>query len=174
MKHFSTFVISLFFLSLGCVNAKKDTMSSSGFSDSISSETDTLIFSNPHNYARTLDNSDTAKKVEIRSYKDMLALFEEYDYTSETWKAGVREVPRIYLPIIGERWGPKSSKEMTTEDKKKIFFRSLAPLILRSNELIMSDRNRLKKIREDKSQSTLGDEDMKWILKLASVYRVGS
>jgi len=174
MRHLSTFVISLFFLSLGCVNAKKDTMSSSGFSDSISSETDTLIFSNPHNYARTLDNSDTAKKVEIRSYKDIMALFEEYDYTSETWKAGVREVPRIYLPIIGERWGPKSSKEIAVEDKKKIFFRSLAPLILRSNELILADRNRLKKIRGDASQDALDTKDQTWILKLARVYKVDS
>jgi Bax protein len=161
-------------LSLGCMDTKKDSMASREFSDSISSETDTLIFSDPYNYTRTLDNSDAAGKVEIRSYKDILALFEAHDYTAASWKAGIREVPRIYLPIIGERWGPKSSKEITIEDKKRIFFRTLAPLILRSNELILADRNRLKKIREDASQSTLGDKDKNWILKLAQVYRVGS
>ena len=76
----------------------------------------------------------------------MLVLFEELNYTPEAWQAGIREVPRVYLPIIGDRWGSKS-QEITVENKKRLFFRGLAPLILRSNELIMMDRNRLGEIK---------------------------
>jgi uncharacterized FlgJ-related protein len=174
MKFLTLFIIGALILTLGCINNKKDTISSSEYSPSISSEMDTLIFSDPHNYVRTLDNSDTSTKAEIRSYKDILALFEAHNYTSASWKAGVREVPRIYLPIIGERWGPKSSKEMVVIDKKKLFFRALAPLILRSNELILADRNRLKKIREGSEPSSISNDDQKWVLKLAQVYRLSS
>ena len=165
------FILSLI-LSLGCVNAKKDSSSSSEYSPSSSSEMDTLIFSDPTNYDRTLYTGADASKVEIRSYKDILNLFEEHNYTSESWKEGIREVPRIYLPLIGDRWGPKSSKEMVTENKKKIFFRCIGPLVLRSNELIMTDRNRLKSIKENLSRNKVSDEEKKWILKLAQTYRV--
>lgn len=165
-------IICILILSMGCIKVKKDNIASPEYSPSISSEMDTLIFSDPHNYARTLYKGDDARKVEIRSYKDILALFEKHNYTSASWKEGIREVPRIYLPLIGDRWGPKSSKEITIEDKKKIFFRSLAPLILRSNELILADRNRLKKIREGSNLDNLGNEDQTWILKLAQTYRV--
>lgn len=119
----------------------------------------------------TLYKGDDASKVEIRSYKDILDLFEKHHYTSATWKEGIREIPRIYLPLIGDRWGVKSSKEMVTEDKKKIFFRSLGPLVLRGNELILQDRNRLKSIKEG-SQHKITEEDKQWILKLAKTYRI--
>lgn len=50
----------------------------------------------------------------------MLVLFEELNYTPEAWQSGNREVPRVYLPAIGNKWGSKS-KEVTIENKKKYF-----------------------------------------------------
>jgi len=50
-----------------------------------------------------LDNYKGSRKVEVTSYKDMLVLFEELNYTPEAWQAGIREVPRVYLPIIVDR-----------------------------------------------------------------------
>lgn len=81
----------------------------------------TLICSSPDNYNYTLKNNNASGKVEIRSYKDMLELFEKLNYTPEAWQAGIREVPRIYLPLIGERWGSTTSKEMTILLKKQFF-----------------------------------------------------
>ena len=103
----------------------------------------------------------------------MFALFEELNYTPDAWQSGIREVPRVYLPIIGEKWGPTNSKEVTIENKKRFFFRGLAPLILRSNELIMLDRGRLENIRSSFNQnSSIAEEDQKWVLKLAKLYKV--
>jgi len=77
------------------------------------------------------------ERIEIESHNDVEALFEKLGYTPEAWQAGIREVPRMYSTKIPLRWGKKTSKEITVQTKKRIFFRVLAPLVLRSNELIL-------------------------------------
>ena len=105
----------------------------------------------------------------------MLELFEKLNYTPEAWQAGIREVPRVYLPLIGEKWGPTSSHEVTVDNKKRLFFRGLAPLVLRPNELIMIDRERLHSIKSVFNPDKAMDEkDQKWLFKLASLYKVNS
>jgi uncharacterized FlgJ-related protein len=157
----------------GCTNTREDNQSSQENPTIESNAPDTLIYSSPQNYSRTLDKADSSINVEIGSYKDMLELFETLNYTPEAWQAGIREVPRVYLPMIGEKWGPTTSKEITIENKKRLFFRGLAPLILRANELILMDRNRLGNIKSAFSQNTsIAKVDRTWILKLAKLYKV--
>ena len=137
------------------------------------SEADTLINSDPLSYSQVLDTIGPSNKLEISSYKDILDLFEKLDYTPEAWQAGIREVPRVYLSIVGDRWGTTTTQEITVELKKRLFFRGLAPMILKSNELIMKDRNRLEKIRSSfKENSSITETDKNWILKLARLYKV--
>lgn len=160
-------IIVIAFLS-NCTNARDAKLSGSG-----ENKSDTLVYSSPYNYLKTLDNPEASRKVEIRDYKDMFELFEELNYTPEAWQAGIREVPRVYLPIIGDRWGSSKSKEVTVDNKKRLFFRGLAPMILRSNELILMDRGRLEAIRSSFNKGSSMDEgDQKWILKLAKLYKV--
>ena len=165
-----TMIIMVIFFSLGCAKGTENA------ADELSLSTiygkDTLIFSNPKNYTLTMDKSEAVSRVEIRSYKDMLELFEKHRYTPAAWQSGIREVPRIYLPLIGDRWGTVSSKEVTTENKKRLFFRGLAPLILRSNELIMADRKKLEKLRNASGKDSFSEDDKKWISKLAQLYKV--
>lgn len=159
----------------GCINAREPGASLSKLSESAPDGTDTLIYSSPDNYLLTLDQVDSSSEVEVRSYKDMFELFDKLNYTPEAWQAGIREVPRVYLPLIGERWGSTGSKEVTIDNKKRLFFRGLAPLVLRANELIMLDRNRLGNIRSAfKETGTISGQDPDWIMKLAKLYRVKS
>jgi uncharacterized FlgJ-related protein len=154
----------------GCANSGNKDRPASGLSGS---ELDTLIYSNPQNYLLVLDDSKKSRKFEVRSYKDMLELFEELNYTPAAWQSGIREVPRVYLPMIGDKWGSTTSKEITVENKKQLFFRGLAPLILRANELIMIDRDRLKNIRSSfEKNKTAPEKDQVWLQKLAQVYKV--
>ncbi|WP_340112117.1 glucosaminidase domain-containing protein [Maribellus mangrovi] len=134
---------------------------------------DTLVNTIPQNYMKTVDDLDDSQKYIGGSYKDMLDLFEKLNYTPEAWQAGIREIPRVYLVAVGERWGTTTSKEITTLNKKQLFFRGLAPLILHANELILQDRNRLEKIKTSfQRNNSLSENDSIWILKLVKLYKV--
>jgi uncharacterized FlgJ-related protein len=103
---------------------------------------------------------------EFESYKELLTLFEELGYTEAAWDLGLRDVNRVYLSNMPSRWRGKSSKEVQVRLKKELFFRVLAPLILRSNELIMQDRERLKSFVDG------ADKDKDWVAELAVRYRI--
>lgn len=158
----------------GCTNVRED-RSTSEIAALANEGLDTLIYSSPASYSLTLENGDGTRHAEIRTYTEMFDLYEELNYTPEAWQAGIREVPRVYLPLIGDRWGKIGSKEITVDNKKRLFFRTLAPLILRANELIMVDRNRLNDIRSSYTQNnSIEDKDESWIIKLARLYKVNA
>jgi len=167
--------IFAFAILTNCSNAKDQKQSDSDLSDNINSRTDTLINSDQQNFLQVLDTIGPSNQHEIRSYTDILDLFEKLNYTPEAWQAGIREVPRVYLPIIGDRWRSTTANEITVELKKRLFFRGLAPLILRSNELIMKDRDRLEKIRSlFQDGGSLTDRDKIWVIKLAGLYKINN
>ncbi len=78
---------------------------------------------------------------EFSSFTEVEGLFEERGYTPENWQKGIKEVPRLYLSHIPERWRSATSQTISVQKKKQIFFRILGPLVLRANELILEDRN---------------------------------
>lgn len=113
------------------------------------------------------------KRFEFTSYTEVSELFEELGYTPETWQAGIREVPRVYLTTVAPRWRERVSKEVSVLTKKRIFFRALAPLVLRSNEFILRDRERLGGLRERlASGKDLSTDDRQWLVELAAAYGV--
>jgi Bax protein len=115
----------------------------------------------------------TDERVPCRDYKDVFALFDRLGYTQKAWQSGIREVPRVYLEDIPDRWREKGSKEMPVADKKRLFFRLIAPIVLRINELIVADRARAKVITE---KLLIGEgvtpEDQAWLTELAVQYKV--
>ena len=113
------------------------------------------------------------ERCEFTSYTEVGELFEKLNYTPETWQAGIREVPRVYLTTIAPRWRDRVSQEVTVLEKKRIFFRALAPLVLRSNEFILRDRARLEQIRDSWSGvDGLDGDDLQWLADLAVAYGV--
>jgi len=111
-----------------------------------------------------------AERFEFRSYVDVAGLFEQLNYTEASWKAGVREVPRVFLADIPPRWRDSVSSSVTVKVKKQIFFRTLAPLVLLSNESIRSDRARLAALRAAAPDGR-SRQDAAWLSQLA--YRYG-
>jgi len=103
---------------------------------------------------------------EFNSYKDLMIYFQELGYTEESWESGNKEVHRVYLSNMPSRWRGKHASEAEVRMKKEVFFRVLAPLILRSNELIMQDRVRLQSISEG------SEVDSAWLSDLGKRYRV--
>jgi Bax protein len=103
---------------------------------------------------------------EFDSYKDIVELFDQLGYTEAAWNEGLREVNRVYLQNMPSRWRQKHSSEVEIKMKKELFLRTLAPLVLRSNELIMEERAQLLAMLE------AGQSDDPWLRALAEKYRV--
>jgi Bax protein len=108
------------------------------------------------------------ERFEFESFRDIVPLFEQLDYTEATWRAGERAVPRVYLERIPERWRGRTADRIEVRVKKEVFFRLLAPLVLRSNELIAADRVRLI----DAAGRSPRTDDEAWLMALAQRYRV--
>ena len=115
----------------------------------------------------------TDEKVPCRSFKDVLALFDRLGYTQKSWQAGIREIPRVYLVDVPDTWRERSSHDLSVLDKKRLFFRLIAPIVLRINELILEDRVRAKELTErlGRGQSVTPD-DQAWLTELAVKYKV--
>jgi len=122
--------------------------------------------------ASSQDISD-GETFDFTSYVDVEPLLEKLGYTPESWREGSRAVPRLYLTEIPQRWRDKNSKEVSTTAKKRIFFRILAPLVLRANELVLADRARLGKLSRqmDKGKEP-SEDDAAWLSGLARTYGV--
>jgi uncharacterized FlgJ-related protein len=115
----------------------------------------------------------TDEKVPYRDYRDVLALFDRLGYTQQAWQAGIREIPRVYLEDIPQRWSEKGSKQVSIVEKKRLFFRVLCPIVLRINELIASDRARAKEITEKLLVGQgVNAEDQMWLMELAVQYEL--
>jgi uncharacterized FlgJ-related protein len=117
--------------------------------------------------------TSTDEKVPCRNYKDVLALFDRLGYTQKAWQAGVREIPRVYLEDVPDTWRERGAKELSAAEKKKLFFRLIAPIVLRINELIIEDRVRAKELtgRLAHGQSVTPD-DQAWLTELAVKYKM--
>jgi Bax protein len=113
------------------------------------------------------------ERFEFTSYEQVQTLFDKLNYTPESWQAGIREVPRVYLTEVAPRWRDTVSKEVTVLTKKRIFFRALAPLALRSNELILNDRERMLGLSQKlASGGQIDGDDRQWLAALAVKYGV--
>lgn len=114
-------------------------------------------------------NALAVEQFVFSSYKDIDDLFEKLGYTREAWQQGIREVPPLYLQNIPIQWRDKSSKEISIQHKKRIFFRILGPLVLHANENILAERSSLEKMIGKKKLSI---DDEARLLELAQKYRV--
>ena len=115
----------------------------------------------------------TDEKVPCRNYRDVLTLFDRLGYTQKAWQAGIREIPRVYLADVPDTWRERSARELSVADKKRLFFRFLAPILLRINELILEDRVRAKDLTERLAQGqSVTADDQAWLTKLAVKYKV--
>jgi uncharacterized FlgJ-related protein len=115
----------------------------------------------------------TDEKVPCRNYKDVLALFDRLGYTQKAWQSGIREIPRVYLEDVPDTWRERSEKGLSVGDKKRLFFRFIAPIVLRINELILEDRGRAKNLTTRLAQGqSVTPEDQAWLSALAVKYKV--
>ena len=116
-----------------------------------------------------LEGKLPVRTVETHSTDELFELFDSLGYTAEAWQQGVREIPRIYMTKIPSRWKSESN-EITVARKKEIFFRLLAPVILRANELILHEQEELNRLTATPADP--GSREYESLLALARKYKV--
>lgn len=99
----------------------------------------------------------------------VLATFERLGYDFALVRAGALEVPPVYLQAMPADMGDLQEPEM----RKRIFFKTVLPLILRVNEDIRADRRRVSYIRQliDAGRYVSG-ADRQWLARLMGRYDV--
>jgi uncharacterized FlgJ-related protein len=119
------------------------------------------------------DADRPVERFEFDSGAQLEQLINDLNYTPETWQAGIREVPRLYITDIPPRWRDKTSKELDVATKKRVFFRLLGPLVLHSNELIQADRDRVGGIIGAlRAGAAVSPEDQTFLRETAAAYKV--
>lgn len=114
----------------------------------------------------------TAMRAESdRTVDAMLRRFEQegFDLNELRNASGQVEVPRIFLATL-----PIDIADVNiTEKRKRAFLKVMLPHILRENERISADRERLQTLRKrTEGGATLAQRDQQWIEQMAEQYNV--
>jgi Bax protein len=104
-------------------------------------------------------------KPRFRSAARLEQMFQRLGYDLET----VREsgtVPRVLLTSL-----PDFGEISATDTRKRVFFKTVLPLVLDANEAIQKDRNRILALRFKHGEgSALRDDERAWLRAMAEAY----
>lgn len=113
-----------------------------------------------------IPTDDDIIRVELHSYKQLASFFDDLGYTPESWNAGERIIPRLFLQTIPGQWRDEIADQLTVTAKKRTFFRTLGPLTLLANEEIAFQQKALS--------DAIANNDTAVIAELAGQYRVST
>jgi Bax protein len=123
--------------------------------------------------AQVQDPLPPGKTFEFRNPEELKAFFVANDYTIEGWASGDRTVPRLYLAHVPERWRLHVIDSLTVQQKVQYFFFIYAPLVLKANEAVQLDRNRLQALRRGPAAERVpGSAGGDWLGALAKDYEL--
>ena len=104
---------------------------------------------------------------QIASVAALDAHFERIDYDLANVRNSENNVPRLYLDKLPADIADVSS----VATRKRIFIKSVLPVILRVNEDILAARHKLKEVRATlDSGMSLSDEQRQWLYQMAERY----
>ena len=106
---------------------------------------------------------------QFRSAQDLNSYYKKIGYTLAGLMDGSTAAPRFYLVHFSRGWAEKISPVA----KKKIFYRTMLPLILRINEAVQTDRRRLLDVdRHLAAGRPLAPANAAWLAGQAKAYAV--
>jgi Bax protein len=79
--------------------------------------------------------------------EDSIEYLKSVNYWNEKGHHEEQDVPRIIVIATSQHWKHRL-KDVPVEVKKEIFYRSITPMVLYANELILEDRKALEEINE--------------------------
>jgi Bax protein len=98
--------------------------------------------------------------------RPLASYFATMNYTVDQVREGGPEVPRVFVTSLPEGLNDFAP----VEAKKALFVRLMLPLVLKANEQVLAERERIQTLR-----AQLGDldaEDSAWLMDMAAKYRL--
>ena len=77
--------------------------------------------------------------------EDSIEYLKSIDYWNAKSHQQQQDAPRIILVAYSKHWADRS-KDIPVEIKKELFYRTITPMVLYANELILEDRQELEEI----------------------------
>ena len=121
----------------------------------------------------TFTAKDARSVVEFKNLQELGAYFDSIGYTEKAWESGLEEIPRVYIHTIPNRWTCLVDRNINLQQKKLRFFMGIMPLVLKINELILEEREKLKALSGKIDAGTaLTPDERRWMVDLSTRYRV--
>lgn len=112
-----------------------------------------------------------AVAVDPAEVTDLRTVFEAHGFDLEGVKNGAHRVPPIFARALPGDW---EAELPDVDTRKRVFAKTLIPLILKENARIRADRGRLSELaaRAGGDPEGLGVFDRRWLRRLAEAYRL--
>ena len=109
------------------------------------------------------------KHFQVENVKELKAVFDQHDFNLKKAKSEGK-VPHLYLAKL-----PKDMRKTEKKPSKATFIQVVLPLVLKVNQEILLDREKLLAMQERlKKGAHLRQAEKMWLAKLASEYRCKS
>ncbi len=110
-----------------------------------------------------------ATPLKITTVQGFHDYYESIGYTLDKLQKGEITVPRLYLSGVINTW----AKNETTANKKSLFYRTMLPLVLRTNEIIAAERDYIMILAKRYEKGIVPDErDLNWLTEMAHDYKI--
>jgi len=110
---------------------------------------------------------DLPQVVRINSVADLQRSYAALGYALEQVRRHGR-VPPVVLAAVPRDW----DSGLNSDERKRLFFQTVLPLVLSANQAVTNDRDRLLALDADRSRgATLSAADRRWLARLAWRYR---
>ena len=107
--------------------------------------------------------------IEVASAAALGRTLEAAEYRLKSIRRGSARVPRFFVESLPDDFDTR----MVVDKRKRMFIRTVLPLILKANEEVLAERRRLVSIEEQLSSGhDIHPTDLFWLEELAEKYRV--
>ena len=121
---------------------------------------------------KQISAQDHPYKIYVHSglIEDSIEYLKSVNYWNEKSHHEEQDAPRIILVASSKHWKHRS-KDVPVEVKKEIFYRTITPMVLFANELILDDREQLEKINKKlEKEQTLNPAELNYLQSKAEEY----
>ena len=124
------------------------------------------LFGRPAEVALLGQIKSVGISLQVVSARDLDRKLAELDYSLSDIRRGSAPVPRLQLANLP----PDLAQINSAKQRKRLFIKSILPLVLQINELILADRRKLLGL--ELADRPLSHEDEEWVAALADRYDV--